>query len=438
MQENYPRHVLRAFEGFRDCGIIRHGAMRIKCRHCDHNKLIALSCKRRGFCTSCAQKFMLETSRHLLDNILPEATYRQIVVTLPFTIRLITATNSEILSRINQIITRAILRNLKSKALQKGLRNPAVGCINFIQKFGGQLNANPHWHCLVIEKAFEENANSESVQGFNLPPMSETDLAEILQEIIAYVAKYFRKAGYADHADQMVKAPPMDSIFEKHPPLPEDLIKSVLLPKDHELWTDDHASMSQNPPHRGRLCLGSGGFTIHGATKVNPMDRPALERLVNYMGRPALSAKSVSLAGDTVTYQLKRPLKSGATSIKMPLDRFIRRLASLIPLPKKHLVRHHGIFARAHPLRPKIIKNPGVLKTFTGKLPNPETGRKLVANTSWADLLRRSFKIDISICSDCGGPMEVMAVIYDGFEIDRFNSWLTQRVTGPPTAPSPA
>ena len=91
---------------------------------------------------------MLETTRHLLDNILPEATYRQIVVTLPFTIRLITATNSEILGRINKIITRAISRNLKAKALGRGLKNPAVGCINFIQKFGGQLNTNPHWHCL--------------------------------------------------------------------------------------------------------------------------------------------------------------------------------------------------------------------------------------------------------------------------------------------------
>ncbi|MBK7963297.1 MAG: transposase zinc-binding domain-containing protein [Bdellovibrionales bacterium] len=35
------------------CGILAHGFLRLKCEDCDHEHLVAFSCKRRGFCPSC-------------------------------------------------------------------------------------------------------------------------------------------------------------------------------------------------------------------------------------------------------------------------------------------------------------------------------------------------------------------------------------------------
>ncbi len=36
------------------CGRLEHGFLRERCDRCRHGKLVAFSCKRRGFCPSCA------------------------------------------------------------------------------------------------------------------------------------------------------------------------------------------------------------------------------------------------------------------------------------------------------------------------------------------------------------------------------------------------
>ncbi|MFN7549903.1 MAG: transposase zinc-binding domain-containing protein, partial [Pseudomonadota bacterium] len=32
-----------------ECGILAHGFLRLRCGECGHDKLLAFSCKRRGF-----------------------------------------------------------------------------------------------------------------------------------------------------------------------------------------------------------------------------------------------------------------------------------------------------------------------------------------------------------------------------------------------------
>jgi len=41
------------FEAFLECGILAHGFLRLRCGDCGHDKLVAFSGKRRGFCPSC-------------------------------------------------------------------------------------------------------------------------------------------------------------------------------------------------------------------------------------------------------------------------------------------------------------------------------------------------------------------------------------------------
>ena len=62
----------------------------------------------------------------------------------------------------------------------------------------------------------------------------------------------------------------------------------------------------------------------------------------------------LSVDGDgLVVYQLKHAFRDGTTHVLFePLD-FIARLAALVPRPRAHLVRYHGLFApnakhRAH------------------------------------------------------------------------------------------
>ncbi len=50
-----PQFVKDEFDAFLECGILAHGFLRLRCAGCAHEKLVAFSCKRRGFCPPAAR-----------------------------------------------------------------------------------------------------------------------------------------------------------------------------------------------------------------------------------------------------------------------------------------------------------------------------------------------------------------------------------------------
>ena len=53
-----PEFVKEEFDAFLDCGILARGFLRLRCADCGHEKLVAFSCKKRGFCTGCGARRM--------------------------------------------------------------------------------------------------------------------------------------------------------------------------------------------------------------------------------------------------------------------------------------------------------------------------------------------------------------------------------------------
>ncbi len=49
-----PEYVQEEFYAYLQCGILAHGFVRLGCESCPHTMLLAFSCKKRGFCPSCA------------------------------------------------------------------------------------------------------------------------------------------------------------------------------------------------------------------------------------------------------------------------------------------------------------------------------------------------------------------------------------------------
>ncbi len=48
-----PGYVKREFEDYLKCGRLENGFLRVRCENCYEERLVAFSCKRRGFCPSC-------------------------------------------------------------------------------------------------------------------------------------------------------------------------------------------------------------------------------------------------------------------------------------------------------------------------------------------------------------------------------------------------
>ncbi|MEK6704268.1 MAG: transposase zinc-binding domain-containing protein, partial [Bdellovibrionota bacterium] len=87
--KHIPKHVSDEFEAFLRCGILAHGFLRLKCQDCKTEKLVAFSCKKRGFCSSCGGRRMAESAAHLVDSVFPKVGIRQWVLSFPMPVRFI-------------------------------------------------------------------------------------------------------------------------------------------------------------------------------------------------------------------------------------------------------------------------------------------------------------------------------------------------------------
>jgi len=108
----------------------------------------------------------------------------------------------------------------------------------------------------------------------------------------------------------------------------------------------------------GRFGIQAGVFAAH--------QREKLERLTRYVSRPPVALERLDLtAQGQVRYRLKTPYRDGTTHIVLePLD-FIARLAALVPPPRVHLRRFHGVFAAHAALRGTVTpggRGPGAQK----------------------------------------------------------------------------
>ena len=73
-----PGYVQQEFDAYLKCGRLEEGFLRVRCEACHAEKLVAFSCKKRGFCPSCGARRMAETAALLADEVLPERPLRQI------------------------------------------------------------------------------------------------------------------------------------------------------------------------------------------------------------------------------------------------------------------------------------------------------------------------------------------------------------------------
>jgi hypothetical protein len=190
------------------------------------------------------------------------------------------------------------------------------------------------------------------------------------------------------------------------------------------------ASLSPNP---GALTADHEGFSLNAAVACGATQRKKLERLCRYMARGPLSNERLSIDGDgLVVHELKRPFRDGTTQCLFePLD-FLARLAALIPRPRSHLVRYHGVFAPNARHRALLVEKPRVRIPSATEEPKARASR---AAMTWMQRLRRVYDIDVSVCPKCAGALKVLAVITDPPVITSILAHLAKReARAPPVA----
>lgn len=178
-----------------------------------------------------------------------------------------------------------------------------------------------------------------------------------------------------------------------------------------------------------KLCANDGGFSLHARVRVGAVARRKLERLCRYAARGPIAQGRLSRTSEgKVLYRFKRPFRDGTTHVVLSPTEFIERLAAQVPPPRRHLLTYHGVLAPAAGYRDQVVpqnqpyREPvhrhrrdksGVDPADASDAaeagrPAPKPKRRPAL---WAELLRRTFGLDVLHCPLCGGRRELIAQI---------------------------
>ncbi len=198
-----PRHVERELTEYLQCGVLAHGFARVRCTTCHDEIVVAFSCKRRGLCPSCTARRMADTAAHLVDHVLPRAPYRQWVFTIPKPLRLRLARDPAWTTWVGNLAVRAVGAWQRRAARQRGLRAPRTGAITFVQRFGGLVNLNVHFHLLVPDGVF---VDADGRLAFALHPVpTSADVLAILDRIVRRLADEARGDSVEEGVDVLAQ-----------------------------------------------------------------------------------------------------------------------------------------------------------------------------------------------------------------------------------------
>ena len=110
----------------------------------------------------------------------------------------------------------------------------------------------------------------------------------------------------------------------------------------------------------------------------------------------------------------------------------------LVPRPRLHLIRFHGVLAPKAKMRAQVVPQgpdePAEASQPAACAPNC-THRRPV-RMSWARLLKRVFALDLEHCPNCGGELKIIAAILEAPVIERILTHLGLQTRAPPRAPA--
>jgi len=197
-----------------------------------------------------------------------------------------------------------------------------------------------------------------------------------------------------------------------------------------------------------------GGFSLDASVRIEATDREGLERLIRYCARPPFALERLHLVrdrSDQILYILPKPDPAGRTALRLSALEFLDRLATILPPPRIHRHRYHGVFAPNAPLRPLVTeqaREDNALATEAPEpplpLPTPSTATTLQPEgpeartpdttpsppSRWAALLARIYEVFPLICPTCQEPLTFIAFLTEPEPITQILAHI-----GEPTSP---
>jgi len=446
-----PGYVEEELRGYLECGILCFGFGRALCTGCGQGFVIAFSCKGRGVCPSCNGRHMAQTAAHLVDHVIPPVPVRQWVISVPKRLRGFLADRPAAVAALTRIFIEEIERLLgaaagvTSDASGPAAARPRLGAVSFLHRFGSALNHHMHLHVCATEGVFvpaADGAGCDASPAF-LParPINQADLAALTERVRRRVIHWFRLTRLLDTAAAADMLTWENSGFSV-----DASVRITLIDRDVPSYfrsLEHLLRSSARPPfalERLSVSRGADG-QIARIRYVLPRHKAA-----NWVG-PSRSRKST------------RPGANGVVELS-PFE-FLDRLADLVPPPRKHRHRYHGVFAPNHKLRRAVT---ALALGNVGKRGDAAAGGYAVgghtagehatggccdanhanqkprshdtSRIAWAKLMARVGEEFPLACPTCGGDIRLIAFITDPGPIRKILTHLGEPLEPPPLSPA--
>jgi hypothetical protein len=140
---------------------------------------------------------MADSAALLVDEVLPHQPMRQWVLSVPFPLRFLFASNPKAMSKVLGIVYRAIATHLTHKA---GFTKPMAqtGAVTLIQRFGSALNLNIHFHMLFLDGVYIGGSNGHPLRFRNVKAPTRDELIKLTHTIAHHVARYLERQGLVE------------------------------------------------------------------------------------------------------------------------------------------------------------------------------------------------------------------------------------------------
>ena len=395
---------------------------------------------------------------------------------MPFELRRLAAFRAEVLTALGRIFVEEIFASHRRRA---PVANGESGAITFVQRFGGSLNLNVHFHVLVLDGVL---TRKEEGMAFNeVPAPTREDVLAIAERTKTRALAWLkRKAHLVRREDESNEEPTLTA-----------LEACAQLAMQRGEFADVRAESDVAPLERPSYATAveTHGFNVHAGVRIARDDDLGREKLCRYGARPPFAMDRIRRLSDgRIAYQTKAASGRRARSRVMTPVEFLARLAALVPPPRYPLVRFHGVLAPKSSWRKEVVPKPPmtsarersraercderdkpIASSFPDRPRPPKSASERTATSSlagasalflspnvlsvkhwnrleeglllattprvaWPMLLRRCFSVDVLECASCGGRLRVMAVVTAEVTVSKILDHLKVRSVAPPTA----
>jgi hypothetical protein len=152
-----------------------------------------------------------------------------------------------------------------------------AGSVTFLQRFGGSLNANLHYHVIVLEGVFLDRTDWGLTPRFlKGEPPSDADVAHVVQQISRRVIRTLRRLGYLEAGMEVPVATGYDPLLDTEPELARTMAASVT----QRIACGERAGQNvrrigsgfgyegERPARTGPRCASVNGFSLHANTAI--------------------------------------------------------------------------------------------------------------------------------------------------------------------------